>query len=94
MIVSPTRTSLRATSSALCRVARAIVEPATSTGSNDASGVSAPVRPTCTEMSRSTVVFSSGGNLKAIAHLGAFAVKPSSSCTAKESTFTTTPSIS
>ena len=35
-----------AISSTLCSVARAIVEPATSTGSNTANGVIAPVRPT------------------------------------------------
>ena len=44
--VSPTRTSLRATSSSLCRVARATVEPARGTGSRMATGVSCPVRPT------------------------------------------------
>ena len=94
MTVSPTRTSLRRTSSWLCSVARATVEPATTTGSSSATGVSTPVRPTCTVMSRSSVVFSSGGNLKAMAQRGARAVKPISACRAKESTFTTTPSIS
>ncbi len=74
MIVSPTRTSLRWTSSSLCSVALAMVDPATSTGSNSASGVSAPVRPTCTRISRRIVVFSSGGNLNAIAHRGALDV--------------------
>ena len=43
---SPMRTSLRRTSSRLWRVARATVEPATSTGRRCATGVSVPVRPT------------------------------------------------
>ena len=72
--VSPTRTSLRRTSSSLCSVARATVEPATTTGSISATGVSLPVRPTCTAMSRRSVVFSSGGNLNAMAQRGARAV--------------------
>ena len=74
MTVSPTRTSLRSTSSSLCSVARATVDPATSTGSISATGVSLPVRPTCTVMSRKSVVFSSGGNLNAMAQRGARAV--------------------
>ena len=53
--VSPTRTSLRATSSSLCSVARATVEPARKTGSRLATGVSLPVRPTCTSIERTTV---------------------------------------
>ena len=85
---------MRAISSTLWSVARAIVEPATVTGSNSATGVSTPVRPTCTRISRRTVRLSSGGNLNAIAQRGARAVKPSASCWAKESTFTTTPSMS
>ncbi len=71
-----------------------MVEPATVTGSNSATGVSTPVRPTWMRISRRTVVFSSGGNLKAMAQRGARAVNPSSSCWAKLSTFTTTPSMS
>ena len=74
MTVSPTRTSLRCTSSSLCSVARATVEPATTTGSSSATGVSLPVRPTCTVISRNSVVFSSGGNLNATAQRGARAV--------------------
>lgn len=57
-------------------------------------GVSTPVRPTCTATLRRMVVFSSGGNLKAMAQRGALAVKPSSAWMAKSSTFTTTPSMS
>ena len=92
--VSPTRTSLRCTSSKLCSVARATVDPATTTGSSSATGVSAPVRPTCTVMSRRSVVFSSGGNLKAMAQRGARAVKPKARWRENAFTFTTTPSIS
>jgi hypothetical protein len=93
-IVSPIRMPLRATSSSLCSVALWMVEPETSTGSNTAKGVMAPVRPTETWMSRSLVVFSSGGTLKAIAQRGALLVWPSSACMGSASTFTTTPSIS
>ena len=78
----------------LCSVARAIVEPATTTGSNSATGVSTPVRPTCTRIWRKTVLFSSGGNLNAMDQRGARAVKPRLACEANESTFTTTPSMS
>ena len=37
---------------------------------NSATGVRTPVRPTCTTMSVTTVVASSGGNLYAMAHRG------------------------
>jgi hypothetical protein len=47
-----------------------------------------------TKIPWSTVVFSSGGNLYAIAHRGARLVVPISSRWARSSTFTTTPSIS
>ena len=53
--VSPTRTSLRAISSSLWRVARLTVAPASATGARWATGVSLPVRPTCTSIA-STVV--------------------------------------
>ena len=92
--VSPSRTSLRATSSWLCSVARSTVEPPTNTGSSTANGVARPVRPMLTKMLSRTVVFSSGGNLNAIAHRGALLVDPSSSRWRRSSTFTTTPSIS
>ena len=95
MTVLPTRTSLRCTSSSLCRVARATVEPATTTGSSSATGRDTPVRPTCTVMSRRMVRLSSGGNLNAMAQRGARAVYPMASCWQRiELTFTTTPSIS
>ena len=48
--VSPMRMSLRRISSSLWSVAREIVEPCTKTGSSSATGVSTPVRPTCTVM--------------------------------------------
>ena len=92
--VSPSRTSLRLTSSSLCSVALPTVTPLTNTGSRMANGVTMPVRPVFTAISRRTVVRSSGGNLYAMAHRGACDVAPSSSCCAIESTFTTTPSIS
>ena len=52
--VSPMRMSLRRISSSLCSVARAMVLPRRKTGSSSATGVSVPVRPTCTVMSCST----------------------------------------
>ena len=61
--VSPIFTPLRITSSWLCRVARPTVEPAITTGSRKANGVTRPVRPTFTLMSLSRVVASSGGYL-------------------------------
>ena len=79
--VSPMSTPLRSTSSALCRVAISTVEPATTTGSMTPNGVTRPVRPTLTRMSRSLVLTSSGGYLKAIAQRGARDVEPSRRCT-------------
>ena len=92
--VSPGRTSLRATSSSLCSVAMPTLAPPTNTGSSTANGVARPVRPMLTMMSRRIVVFSSGGNLYAIAQRGARDVKPISARWPRSSTFTTTPSIS
>jgi hypothetical protein len=68
--------------------------PDTSTGSITPYGVTRPVRPTLTRMSRSLVLTSSGGYLNAIAHRGARLVVPSRRCSATSSTLTTTPSIS
>src|SRR3954447_23637378 len=62
---SPSRTSLRATSSRLCRVARATVTPPISTGSMIATGVTTPVRPTEGRIERMRVTSLRGGNLKA-----------------------------
>ncbi|OPZ50134.1 MAG: hypothetical protein BWY91_02898 [bacterium ADurb.BinA028] len=61
--VSPIRTSLRATSQPLCKVALETVEPLTTTGSITPNGVTRPVRPTPTSMARRTVLTSSGGYL-------------------------------
>ena len=80
--------------SALWSDARDTLDPASSTGSSTATGVSAPVRPTCTTMSRSLVFARSAANLKASAHFGNFEVMPSMSWCRSESTFTTAPSVS
>ncbi len=69
--VSPTRTSLRRTSSSLCSVALVTVTPPTNTGFRRATGVSAPVRPTWTSMASTSVAISSAGNLCASAKRGA-----------------------
>src|SRR5216684_1071052 len=71
MTVSPMRTSLRAISSSLCKVARCTTTPPTVIGSSTATGVSAPCRPTDIRMSRSTVVACCAGNLCARAQRGA-----------------------
>ena len=83
--VSPTRTSLRATSSALCRVALVTVTPPTSTACRRATGVTAPVRPTCTSMASTMVVFSTAGNFHATAQRGARETNPAVCCSAKRS---------
>jgi hypothetical protein len=70
------------------------VEPATVTGCMTPNGVTRPVRPTLTWMSRSLVLTSSGGYLNAMAHRGARDVAPSCRWTTTSSTLTTTPSIS
>ena len=59
----PGRTSLRSISSALCRLAWLTIVPASSTGSRSATGVTAPVLPTCTRISRSRVFASYFSNL-------------------------------
>ena len=79
MTVSPSRTSLRLTSSSLCSVAVLTVTPPTNTDSRKANGVTIPVRPVWTPISRSGVVRSSGGNLYAMAQRGAWLVAPNSS---------------
>ena len=68
------------------RDARDTVVPETSTGSRIATGVTAPVRPMLTSMSRSIVVTWRAGNLYAIAQRGNFAVVPSAPRCAKSST--------
>ncbi len=66
----------------MCSVAIATVDPETSTGSITPYGVTRPVRPTLTRMSRSLVFTSSGGYLNATAHRGARLVEPSRRCSA------------
>src|ERR1044071_7054145 len=68
--------------------------PARRTGSNSATGVTVPVRPTYKLMLRTIVCAASGGYLNATAQRGAFDVAPSSSCSSRRFTFTTMPSIS
>ena len=80
LTVSPTCTSLRRTSSSLCKVALVTVTPPTNTGCKRATGVMAPVRPTCTVISSTTVNASCAGNLCAIAQRGARETKPNSFC--------------
>ena len=92
--MSPMSTPLRATSLALCSVAISTVDPATLAGAITAKGVTRPVRPTLTLMSRSRVRTTSGGYLKAIAQRGARDVAPNWRCRSRSSTLTTTPSIS
>ena len=78
----------------LCSVAAETVVPARRTGSTRTFGVSTPVLPTCTTISRTLLSFFSGGYLKATAHLGALAVLPSAWRWARESIFMTAPSMS
>src|SRR3989304_3055366 len=68
---SPIRMALRPISSALCRGALATTTPPTLTGSSRATGVSAPVLPTCTSISSTLVISSRGGYLQAIGQRGA-----------------------
>ena len=91
---SPTRTSLRARSSSLWRVAVETVTPPTWTGSSIANGTRWPVRPTFQTTSRSFVVAVVGANFQAIAQRGSRPATPSSRHSARSSTLTTTPSIS
>ena len=85
---------MRRISCSLCSVAYVIVTPPTSTGSSTANGVTLPVRPVCTSICFNRAVRSSGGNLYAIAHRGAWLVAPSSRCRSLWSTLITVPSIS
>ena len=75
---SPILTSSRLISSKLCRLALETTLPARFTGVSIATGVTAPVLPIPSSISSSFVEISSGGNLKAVAHLGARDVYPSS----------------
>ena len=80
MTVSPTRTSRRATWSALCSVARVTVTPPTCTGVISTHGVTAPVRPTLTSIDSTVVASSWAGNLCASAQRGARETKPIARC--------------
>ena len=91
---SPSRTSLRRRSSSLWSVASFTVTPETCTGSRSANGTMWPVRPTFHITRRSVVVAVIGANFHAIAPRGSRPTTPSSRCSARSSTFTTTPSIS
>ena len=86
MTVSPMRTSLRRASSSLCKVALVTVTPPTNTGASFATGVSLPVRPTCTSMASTVVSCSWAGYLCATAQRGSRVTKPSRFCSANEST--------
>ncbi len=86
MTVSPTRTSLRRASISLCRVALVTVTPPTNTGASLATGVSLPVRPTCTSMACTVVSCSCAGYLCATAQRGSRETKPNSRCNSKELT--------
>ena len=81
--VSPTRTSLRRSSSSLCRVALVTVTPPTKTGCSRATGVSVPVRPTWTSMPSTSVISSCAGNLCATAQRGSRETKPSRRCSSR-----------
>ena len=91
---SPICRPRRSISCALCSVACDTVTPPTCTGSRMARGVTAPVRPTCTSMSRTLVSACCAAGLQAIAQRGALAVAPNCRCSATASTLKTRPSIS
>ena len=91
---SPSRTSFRARSSSLWRVAWLTVTPLTWTGSSCANGIMLPTRPTFQTTCLSVVVAVIGGNFQAIAQRGSRPTTPSSRHSARSSTLTTTPSIS
>ena len=61
--VSPICKPNRPISSMLCKVDRLTVTPPTCTGSSIATGVSVPMRPTCTTMSFTTVCSCRAGYL-------------------------------
>jgi hypothetical protein len=60
---SPTRTSLRSTSSKLCSEARLTVVPESWTGSSSATGVIWPLLPTFSSISRTWLTCCSAANL-------------------------------
>ena len=91
--VSPIRTSLRRISSALCRLARLTVVPASGTGVRSATGVSLPVLPTCTVIPTTLVTACSASYLKAINQRGLLLRVPSRACWPRSSTLMTSPSV-
>ena len=91
---SPSRTSLRARSSSLCRVAVLTVTPPTWTGSSIANGNRPPLRPTFQTTFFSLVVAVVGANFQAIAQRGSRPTTPSSRQRPRSLTLMTTPSIS
>ena len=76
VMVSPICKSSFINRSALCNVALLTVVPAKEIGSNSATGVIAPVRPTWQVNLINLLGASAAGNLRAIAHFGAFWVNP------------------
>mmetsp|Transcript_2138 Transcript_2138/g.8411 ORF Transcript_2138/g.8411 Transcript_2138/m.8411 type:complete len:571 (-) Transcript_2138:1186-2898(-) len=83
----------RSRSEKLCSVARRTEAPPSSAGGfKMATGVNAPVRPTCTSMAASVVTAAAARNLCAVAHRGARASDPSARCNDASSTLYTTPS--
>ena len=72
--VSPICRPSRSISSSLCSVARETVTPLTTFGFRCATGVSAPVRPTCTSISTTSVSTCRAAYLNAMAQRGALAV--------------------
>ena len=76
------------------RITRKLLVPARKIGSNTAVGVSTPVRPTVTSMSRTTLSLTSGGYLNAMAQRGNLLVLPKVRRAARSLTLMTAPSIS
>ena len=92
-IVSPLWSANSRSRSALWRVALLTLVPARGTGSNSATGVTLPVRPTWATRRSSLLGASSAAYFRAMAQRGAFWVKPASACSRRSSSFTTTPSV-
>ena len=86
-IVSPILISFLIISSSLCSVAFETTTPPTVTGSTFATGVIAPVLPTCITISLIFVTAFSAENLYAIAQRGEFEVLPSLDCNFRSLTF-------
>ncbi len=92
--MSPTRISFVSMKSALCRLARLTVVPASFTGSRFATGVSVPSLPIWISMLTSLVSPCSAANLNAITQRGDFEVVPSFFLCAKSLILITMPSVS